>query len=78
MSSLDYWFWSMCEAELRRNPPSSMEELREIVTDFALSLSPEEIRKAVNHLQVRAEVCIGENGDNFEHLLKKHKRDVEE
>ena len=51
-----------------------MEELKDTVTEFALSLSPEEIRKAVNHLQVRAEVCISENGDNFEHLLKKHKK----
>ena len=78
LSPLDYWFWSMCLAELRRCPPSSMEELREIVTAYALSLSPEEISKAVNHLRVRAEVCIGENGDNFEHLLKKHRRDIEE
>ena len=78
MSPLDFYFWGRSEAELRRCPPSSMEELKETVTDFALSLSPEEIRKAVNHVKVRAEACLSQNGDNFEHLLKKRRRDVEE
>ena len=54
-----------------------MEEMKDTVTEFALSLSPKEIKKA-GHLKVMAEVCISENGDNFEHLLKKYKRDVEE
>ena len=78
MSPLDFYFWGRSEAELRRCPPSSMEELKETVTEFALSLSPEEIRKAVNHVKVRAELCLSQNGDNFEHLLKKRRRDVEE
>ena len=55
-----------------------MEELKETVTEFALSLSPDEVKRAVNHIKVRAEACISENGDNFEHLLKKRRRDVEE
>ena len=49
-----------------------MEELRHRVTEFALSLSPEEISKAFNHLKVRAEVYLSKNGDNFERLLKKY------
>ena len=53
-----------------------MEELRHRVTEFALSLCPEEISKAFNHLkvraEVRAEVYLSKNGDNFERLLKKY------
>ena len=78
MSPLDFYFWGRSMAELRRCPPSSMEELKETVTDFALSLSPAEVSSAVNHVKVRAEACIKAKGDNFEHLLKKHRIDVEE
>ena len=38
MSPLDYWFWSVCLAELRRSPPSTLEELQETVGDYVDSL----------------------------------------
>ena len=37
-----------------------------------------EIRKAVNNVSKRAETCIAAGCDNFENLLKKTKRDIEE
>ena len=73
-----YWFWSVCLAELRRSPPASIEELKHTVTEFANSLTPEEIKKAVGDIIPRAEACIMSNGGAFEYRLKKHKRGVEE
>ena len=78
LSLLDYWFWGVCLAELRRSPPASPEELMETVNEFAASLSPEEIRKAVNDILPRASACIAANGGAFEYKLRKHKRDIEE
>ena len=50
----------------------------ETVNEFAASLSPEEIRKAVNDILPRASACIAANGGAFEYKLRKHKRDIEE
>ena len=55
-----------------------MAELRATINSLAERMRPDEIRKAVNNVRKRAEVCIDASGDNFEHLLKKRKRDIEE
>ena len=78
LSPLDFWFWGVCLVELRKHPPSSMAELRATINSLARRMSPAEIRKAVNNVAKRAETCIAANGDNFEHLLKKARRAVEE
>ena len=66
------------ECEFRRHPPSSIAELRATINTLAERMRPDEIRKAVNNLRHHAKVCIDASGDNFEHLLKKRKRDIEE
>ena len=50
----------------------------EAVNDFAASIPPEKVRKAVRDILTRADACIAENGGAFEHSLKRHKRNVEE
>ena len=55
-----------------------MAELRATINALAESLSPAEIRKAVNNVSKHAKACIAISGDNFEHLLKKARRDIEE
>lgn len=66
LSPLDYWFWSVALTELRRNPPSCLEELKMVVEAFAGSLEPEEVRRAVRHLRQRAETCVSRKGDTVE------------
>ena len=74
LSPLDYWLWSVCLAELRRNPPSDMEELKEIVQEYINSLEPGEIIKACRDITPKAMACIESNGGVFEYKLKKSKR----
>ena len=74
LSPLDYWFWSVCLAELRRSCPSPMEELVETVTEYSESIEEEEIKKAVSNILKRAEMCIEAGGGAFEHRLKKSKK----
>ena len=78
MSPLDYWFWGACLAEIRRVKPATLELLVETVEQFAASLSPADVKRAVRDIRKRAAACLQENGGHFEHILKKYKRNIEE
>ena len=78
LSPLDYWFWGACLAEIRRVKPATLELLVDTVEQFAASLSPADVRKAVRDIRKRAAACLQENGGHFEHILKKYKRNIEE
>ena len=70
----DYYLWGNCEAEIRRVKPSTLEELKTVVTDFCDSLDEEEVRRAVRDVRPRAELCLKMGGGHFESQLKKYKR----
>ena len=55
-----------------------MELLVDTVQQFAASLSPADVRKAVRDIRKWAAACLQENGSHFEHILKKYKRNIEE
>ena len=71
LSPLDYWFWSVCLGELRRSPPSSLDELQKIVENFVENLQEEEVIKATRNILKRAKVCKEAGGGTFEFRLKK-------
>ena len=70
---LDYWFWSICMAEVSRVQPQSLDELQVCVERYAQSLSVQQVNKAVNSIFKRAKCCIDQNGGTFEKHLKKAK-----
>ena len=80
LSPLDYWFWSVCLAELRRSPPSSLDELKDIVENYVDSLQEQEVIKATRNMMKRAKACREAVRGPFEFKLKKTKnnRAVEE
>ena len=45
-----------------------MEELKDTINEFAASLTPEDIRKAVGDIIPRAEACMLSNGEAFEYI----------
>ena len=59
-------YWSVCLAELRRSPPVNLEELHETVTEYADSLTREEVIRAAIDVTVRARACIAAQGGPFE------------
>ena len=77
LSPLDYWWWGLCLSLLRDVKPSSMAELVTTINDFAASIPSADVKKAVNNIMARADVCLAENGGHFEHNLKMQKRRVE-
>ena len=60
-------------AELAKNPPSSIDELKSTVECLAESLDVTDVSKAVANVIKRAKVCKAEQGGYFQHLLKKTK-----
>ena len=70
----DFWLWSICEAEVRRVKPKTLDDLMEVVSDFVASLDPAEVRRAVRDVRPRAELCVKMDGGHFESELKKYKR----
>ena len=66
LSPLDFWFWAVALAALRRNPPATLQELQATVERFAGSLCAEDVKRAVRHLRQRAEICIRRRGDTVE------------
>ena len=70
----DFWISSICEAEIKRVKPKTLDDLMEVVRDFLASLDPAEGRRAVRDVRPRAELCIKMDGGHFESKLKKYKR----
>ena len=66
--------WSVCLSELRRNLPTSLDELMDTVNQFAASLDEEEIRKASSNIRFRAKAYMDGEDGAFEYKLKKLKR----
>ena len=59
---------SLTDISLRNN----ISELKSTFEGFAESLDPEEVYKAVDNVSVRAQVCVSQNGGQFQHRLHKH------
>ena len=78
MSPLDYWFWSVCLAELRRSPPTTMEELITTMEDIKNSIEEQDVRGACRSILHRAQDCIEAEGGTFEHMLKKARQPIKE
>ena len=61
-------------AELAKNPPSNIDELKATIECLAESLNvTDAVSKAVANVIKRAKVCKAEQGGYFQHLLKKTK-----
>ena len=74
LSPLDYWFWSVCLVELRKNPSNSLPELVYTVAKYAASLNKDQIITAVNDMLPRAQACIASDGEAFKYELKYFKK----
>ena len=71
LSPLDFSFWGQALAHVERIMPSTIQDLKNIVEDFAANLEPDKIRKMVRHTRKRAAACVAAQGGHFEHILSK-------
>ena len=61
-------------AQVVRCQPSTLQELKDVVEDFASNIDPAKVRSMVRHARYRAELCVAEGGGHIEHLVKKSGR----
>ena len=71
MAPNDYYLWSVCLREIARVKPNTINDIKELVTDYLASLDRDEVRRAVLNINKRARACIKVGGGHFEHKLKK-------
>ena len=54
--------------------PKTLDDLKEVVSNFVESLDEEEVRRAASDVRPRAELCIKMDSSHFESQLKKYNR----
>ena len=53
--------------------PKTLNDLKEVMSNFVESLDEEEVRRAIRVIRPRAELCIKMDGGHFDSQLKKYK-----
>ena len=66
----DYWFNEEADRFVRRAKPTTKDDLKKVVEDFARSVSSEMIFKVNDNFTKRVNLCLQEHGAHFEHLMK--------
>ena len=62
------------DQHIRETKPQTVEELVEHVSDYAKSISKQNVYKAVRDIFVRADCCIENGGGEFESHFKSFKK----
>ena len=57
-----------------RTRPATLQDLMTEVQAFAEGLDEQLIRKSVQDIRFRADLCVKEQGSHFEHKVKRSKR----
>ena len=73
LNPLDFSFWSQSMAHVVRCKPSTLEQLKQVVEDFAANFDPEKARSMARHTRYRAQLCVNQAGGHFQHLVRKNR-----
>ena len=68
LSPCDFWFFAFIKENLADQ--NNSESLHHAVSNFMNSLNREEYRKTLDKWIQRMQLCVDNNGDYFEHLMK--------
>jgi hypothetical protein len=66
LSPLDYWFWGEMDSIVHQRKPSTIEDLKKLVSKTARKMSTENVRRAVASFSRRVQICAHKNGSHFE------------
>ena len=61
MLPLDYWFWGACEQHIKKSKPLNIDELVDLVSDYARNIPRQVVFKVVKDIYIRAGCCM-DNG----------------
>lgn len=69
LTPLDFFFWGFLKNKIYLNRNDNIEELRENFEAAMRSVTNIHIRNAINGIRRRCQLCLDNNGQQFEHLL---------
>lgn len=68
LTPLDFYLWGRIKDEVYKTEPRSPADLQGKISAVCASLSKGEIKRATRDTIRRAQLCIGADGEHFEHL----------
>lgn len=68
LTCLDYYLWGRLKSMVYVERPTTREDMKARIRHAVASISPEEIQRSVDNFRVRMELCIANDGKQFEHL----------
>lgn len=69
LTCLGFSFWPQAQDEVVRRKPQTLDQLKNVVEDFAQNISEDQLRRMARHTRRQAELSCAEKGGYFEHLL---------
>ena len=70
LSPLDFFLWGYLKRRVYRNRPTSLQDLKENITEECSRIPSETLEKVVSNCYRRMLRCKENNGGHFEHLLQ--------
>ncbi|GBL87568.1 hypothetical protein AVEN_165175-1 [Araneus ventricosus] len=67
LNLLDIFLWGYIKQRVNANPPPTLQELRNRITDACASVSPAMLYNVQREVQSRVQMCIVAEGHHFEH-----------
>ena len=71
LNPLDFFFWGHSMNHVFRTKPSTIDDLKKVVDEFAEAMDPNLVRKVCSSARGRFEKMKQVKGGHFEHLYKK-------
>lgn len=71
LSPLDYFLWGAIKNKVYKNPINTPEDLRRVVLNAFRSIRRRSIRRAIEKMRSKIDLCIQQNGNIFEHMERR-------
>ncbi|EZA49180.1 hypothetical protein X777_12589 [Ooceraea biroi] len=68
--SLDYFLWGTVKNDVYREPPTTVEDMRERIINACAAITPDMLQNANRSFIKRLRSCIENDGRQFEQYLK--------
>ena len=68
LAPLDFFFWGAAKAEVYKEKPCSLRQLKQAVESFTQSVTTETCRCVIENFAVRINACANRNGAHIENV----------
>jgi hypothetical protein len=69
LTPMDYFLWGYIKSKVYETPPTSQDDLKARITTACADIPGDVVQSALESVAYRAQMCLGEDGQHFEHLL---------